>query len=726
MPRTGDGTAARVWSRRVPLALAAACALVIAGAAQSGRPPTSDWPAYGGGAEQGRYSELSQINTKNVSRLRVAWQFDPHEGVLGGRFQVNPVVVAGVIYTTTPGGSVIALDGETGTLRWSWNSGARAQGRGVTYWSSGQERRVLAGIGRYVYALDAVTGQLVTAFGSGGRIDLHQNLGRDPERQSVLLSTPGVIYRDTYIVGGRTAENLPASPGDIRAYDVRSGTLKWSFHTIPHPGEAGHDTWPADAWTYSGGANSWAGMAVDVERGLVFAPTGSAASDFYGANRTGNNLFANSLLALDAETGERRWHFQIVRHDTWDRDLPSPPTLITVRRNGRRIAAVAQATKHGYLFLFDRTTGAPLFPIEYRAVPASIVEGEVSAATQPFPTKPAPFARQLLTEALLTQRTPAVREWARAQFRMMRSAGQFVPLSVGQETVVFPGFDGGAEWGGSAFDPASGLLFLNSNDVAWSSSLRPNEPAASLGQQRFTAQCAACHGQRLEGGVGPALADVRTRRTVAQVTDVVRQGTGRMPGFAGLTPAAVDAVVQFVMGAAAATAAPAAAPPADPRFVFTGFHKFLDPDGYPAVAPPWGTLNAIRVDTGEYAWRVPLGEYPELVAQGMGNTGSENYGGPIVTAGGLVFIAATNFDRKVRAFDKGNGRLLWEATMVNSGNATPATYSVRGKQYVVVPAFGGYPRPGTPPVPGARGGGPSPDVGTAAASGGAFVAFALP
>ena len=301
-------------------------------------------------------------------------------------------------------------------MKWSWNSGTRAQGRGVTYWSSGNEKRLLASFGRYIYAVDPGTGRPFTDFGRDGRIDLHQDLGRDPEQQSVGLSTPGVIYRNTYIVGGRTSEGLPASPGDIRAYDVRSGQLKWSFHTIPHPGEFGHESWPKDAWTYSGSANNWAGMAVDVQRGIVFVPTGSAAADFYGANRRGDNLFANSLLALDAETGKRIWHFQVVKHDIWDRDLPSPPTLVTVRRNGRVIDAVAQTTKHGVLYVFERTSGTPLFPIEYRRVPPSAVDGEVASETQPFPTKPAPFSRQLLTADMLTTRTPRAHQWATEQF----------------------------------------------------------------------------------------------------------------------------------------------------------------------------------------------------------------------------------------------------------------------------------------------------------------------
>lgn len=698
----------RVLTLGVCLAAVVTAVVVQANQTPAGSGPNVDWAVYGGTPEQTRYSPLAQITTKNVNQLRVAWQFDPADGP-PGRFQVNPIIIDGTLYTITPGGRVVALDGATGTIKWSWNSGTRAAGRGVTYWSSGSERRLLASFGRYIYALNPLSGERLVPFGRDGRIDLHQDLGRDPELQSVGLATPGVIYRDTYIVGGRTSEGLPASPGDIRAYDVRTGHLKWSFHTIPRPGEFGYETWPTDAWAFSGSANSWAGMAVDTRRGIVFAPTGSAAPDFYGASRLGDNLFANSLLALDAETGRRIWHFQAVRHDIWDRDFPSPPTLVTVRHDGRTVDAVAQATKHGYVFLFDRVSGTPLFPIENRDVPPSTVPGEVAAPRQPFPTRPAPFARQRLTEDMLTTRTPEAHAWALQQFRQFRSGGQFVPLAVGQETVVFPGFDGGAEWGGSAYDASTGLLYINANDIPWSSSLRPAAPAVSLGRQTYATHCAACHGDTLQGQPGfPPLTNLSSRMNASDFGTVVRSGRGRMVGFPALPGPAVNALAAFVLSGGVDDSPTNPSTPTDLPYIFTGYHRFYDPDGYPAVVPPWGTLNAINLHTGEYAWKIPFGEYPELAAQGLTNTGSENYGGPIVTGGGLLFIGATNFDRKFHAYDKATGRLLWDTTLPNSGNATPATYQVNGKQYVVIAAFGGYGRPSSP------------------ARGGAFVAFALP
>jgi len=673
-----------------------------------------DWPVYGGSPEDTRYSPLRQINRTNVGRLKMAWSYDVTPaagsgGRGGGGLQTHPIVVHGIVYGNTPDGKIFGVDGASGKPVWSWDSKIGGQRvRGMTYWADGENQRVFAGLGRYVYALNARTGAVIPGFGKEGRIDLQQDLGRDPETQSVSLTSPGVIYKDLLIVGGREAESLPASYGDIRAYDTRNGSLRWTFHTIPRPGEFGYDTWPKDAWTYTGAANNWAGMAVDLKRGIVYVPTGSAASDFYGANRVGDDLFANCLIAMDAATGKRIWHFQAVKHDVWDRDFPSPPLLVTVTHNGKRVDAVAQTSKHGYVFLFDRASGAPLFPIEYRKFPASTVEGEVTSETQPIPTRPAPFARQLLTADLLTERTPEAHQWALDQFKNFRSEGQFVPLSVGQETVVFPGFDGGAEWGGSAFDPASGLLFVNANDLAWTSSLALNTPAAT-GQDLYKQQCASCHGADLSGngGVAPALTSVQGRLTAAQITEIVQKGAGRMPGFANLRGRALNSLVQYVLsGHAQPDAAPAAPSPFDMKYRFTGYKKFLDPDGYPAVAPPWGTLNAINLNTGEYAWKIPLGEYPELAAKGMKDTGTENYGGPIVTAGGLVFIAATNFDRKLRAFDKDTGKLLWETTMPSSGNSTPATYEVNGKQYLVVTAAGGKARSG----------------GTAAV----YVAYALP
>ena len=666
--------------------------------------PYREWRVYGGGPDSIRYSALDQINRRNVARLQVAWTFDTGDAFQESEMECNPIVVNGLLYATTPKLRLIALDAATGKLRWSFDprqdlraNFGKARNRGVAYWGDGADLRIFFVASHWLYALDARNGALIPAFGEAGRVDLRQGLGRPPEEMSISATTPGIVYKDLLIMGSIVSETLPASPGDIRAYDTRTGKIRWTFHTIPHPGEPGYATWTKDAWQYIGGANNWAGMSLDEKRGLVFVPTGSAAFDFYCANRKGDDLFANSLLALKAETGERVWHFQAVHHDLWDRDFPAPPNLVTVRHDGRAVDAVAQITKSGHVFLFDRVTGEPLFPIEERPVPGTEVEGEATAPNQPLPLKPPPFARQIFTADMITNRTPEAHAAVLARLRQVRSAGQFVPPSL-EGTVIFPGFDGGGEWGGAAFDPASGLLYVNANEMPWILRLVESPQNGTItGRGLYNARCAGGHRQDMRGSPPefPALIEISKRRTAAQVAAIVHDGSGRMPAFAQLPPDAVSALAGIVRSPW----------PIEQRYRHDGYNKFLDPDGYPAVEPPWGTLNAIDLNKGEIAWKIPFGEYPELAAKGLRPTGSENYGGPVVTAGGLLFIAATNHDRKFHAFDKATGELLWEAALPAAGNATPATYEIDGRQFVVVAAGGG--KSGAP-------------------SGGSYVAFALP
>jgi glucose dehydrogenase len=775
-----------------------------------------DWPVYGGQAAADHYSSLSQINRKNVRELQLAWKFDAAEE---GGLETSPIIVGRVLYAYTSTQKVVALDAASGKLIWKFDSGIKGKNpiRGLSYWTDGKQGRILAPVTNFLYALEAHTGKPVPEFGEGGRIDLRKDLRGDYRLQSVVLTSPGMVYKDLIIVGGRNPETHPSPPGDIRAFDVRTGELRWRFHTIPHPGEFGYETWPKDAWRSAGAANNWAGMALDAERGIVYVPTGSPVFDFYGADRVGDDLFADSLLALDAETGKRIWHFQGVHHDIWDRDFPSPPALVSVKRNGKRVDAVAQTTKQGFLFLFDRTTGKPLFPIAERSFPASQIPGEVTAPTQPVPLVPGPFARQVLTEDLLTQRTPEAHAWAEKEFSTYLSAGQFVPTALDKETVVFPCFLGGAEWGGPAVDPRRGMLFVNSNEAACVVALTENKPSRSTGERTYHNQCSVCHGDKRAGSppTYPSLVDVGKRLSQAQIETTILQGKGRMPGFPNLQGDYLHKLIQFLEtvgepeakaddGKAGAVASPEAAGaqeatsealgasvyasqcvtchghhregkpsvfPAltgvgqrltapqiqqriqqgkglmpgfaalsskeldglgvyltapnpidlDPdrdaiysstaegapmKYRITGSNDFLDPDGYPAIAPPWGTLNAIDLNTGKYVWKIPLGEYPELAAKGIRNTGSENYGGPIVTAGDVLFIGATVYDKKFRAFDQLTGQLLWETVLPHAAVATPATYMVDGKQYVVV----------------AAGGGKDPK----ASSGSVYVAFALP
>lgn len=780
----GGGTLLQMGVNRQP---------IIEAAGQQTSASKGDWPEYGASAADDRYSPLKQINRKNVHKLQVAWTYDTAQP---GGLQTNPLIIDGVLFGYTPTQQVFALNAATGAKLWQFDDGTPGlqPTRGLSYWTDGHQHILFAGMLSFLYALDPATGKPIPGFGEGGRIDLRKNLGAADIKESfAALTTPGVIYKDMIIVGFRLPETKPALRGDIRAYDVHTGKLRWSFHTVPHPGEPGYDTWPPNAWTYTGSANNWCGMAVDARRGIVYVPTGSAVDDFYGGDRIGNDLYADTLLALDANTGKPIWHFQGVHHDIWDRDFPSPPSLVTVRSGGRRVDAVAQPTKQGFLYLFDRTTGKPLFPIEERPFPASTVPGEKTSPTQPVPLLPAPFARQRLTEDMLTTRTPAAHAYAMEQFKTFRSDGQFVPFSLDKQTVVFPGFDGGAEWGGSAVDIRTGVIYVNASDIAWTGGLTANKPSGDLGEDVYDSQCSICHGGDRRGSppAFPSLVDVDHRLTNAQITTIVHNGKGRMPSLPNVQDARLTALLQYLksgrqragMHSVSAAASPnrkeiagaevyaancaichgddllgapsnypglvgvrlrltdaqilanihdgkgrmpafhklsdadaaallrflgapsaplveaavisgnsskkevqsALAPPggASP-YRFTGYRKFYDQDGYPAVQPPWGTLNAIDLNTGKYLWKIPLGNYPELAAKGMTNTGTENYGGPVVTAGGLVFIGATNFDHTFRAFDSRTGELLWSGDLPYSGNATPATYMVNGREYVVI------------------------------------------
>ncbi|MBC7922879.1 MAG: PQQ-binding-like beta-propeller repeat protein [Ferruginibacter sp.] len=691
-------------------------ALLATAACQTGENPHRSWRVYRGGPESNCYSAIDQINRGNVAQLRVAWTHRTQDE--GVAIQCNPIVVDKTMYVTSPALKVMALEAATGKRKWTFDPfpGGKAKGvnRGVAYWEDGKDRRIFFTAGYQLYALDAGTGQLIPSFGNHGTVDLRQGLDRNPEALDVEVTSPGIVFGNRLIVGSRVSESEGAAPGHVRAYNVHSGKMAWIFHTIPQPGEYGYDTWEKDAWKTIGGANAWSGFSLDEKRGWVFFGTGSCSPDFYGGDRRGTNLFGNSVVALEAASGRRVWHYQIVHHDLWDYDLPTPPNLVTVNRQGRQVDAVAQVTKTGHVFVLDRQTGQPLFPVEERKVPASDVAGEQAWPTQPFPLKPSAFVRQRYAETEMADISPTARAYARQRLQAARNEGMFTPPSR-QGSVVFPGMRGGGEWNGASFDPASGVLYVNANEIPNVMGLKKVEAggadAVAVGKNVYQLQCATCHGTDRRGQPPfPSLVNVHQRLAKSEVRDRVRNGKGQMPAFPQLSDEQVGAVAAYLFDVpkenpASTTRPEPGAGPVALKYANTGYGQFLDQEGYPAVKPPWGTLNAINLNTGELVWKVPLGEYPALTQRGIPPTGTQNFGGTLVTAGGVIFVGASK-DEKFRAFDRETGKVLWETTLPAGGYATPSTYEVDGKQYVVIAAGGGGKN--------------------ATKTGDAYVAFALP
>lgn len=692
----------------------------------------SSWEVYGGNKENNHYSSLNQIDTSNVEELQVAWTFHTMDADSMTQIQVNPIIIDSFLYGVSPKLKLFALDAFTGKQKWIFNplkdaSGKSMEGsfgmnvcRGVTYYTDKKSGRIFYSADGKLYCIDALSGMPVLSFGDSGKIDLHNDLGREVSKLYVAATSPGIIYKDMIIIGTRVSEEAAAAPGHIRAYDVHSGKLRWIFHTIPQPGEFGYDSWEnKDAWKHIGGANAWAGFSLDEKNGILFAPTGSASYDFYGGKRKGNNLFANCILALDAQTGKRIWHFQTVHHDVWDRDLPSAPVLISIKKDGKNIDVIAQITKSGFIFLLDRKTGNPVYPIEERSVPSeSELVGEKLSPVQPVPTFPKPFARQAPISESDLNNLVSDSSFADIKNRLSvyKTGSIFTPPSK-QGTIIFPGFDGGGEWGGAAFDPETSVVYVNNSEMPWILTMvdtkqksAPKETNFQAGLRLFRANCMACHGTERQGsGNNPSLIGVQKKYDLQQFASLLASGRRMMPAFKQLSQPEIQALASFILEDKKLKPQLFAGKEnkedswTQLPYNSTGYNKFLTKEGYPAIKPPWGSLTAINLNTGEFIWRDTLGDYPDLKAKGI-HSGTEQYGGSVVTAGGLLFIAATS-DAKIRAFNKRTGKLLWESGLPASGFATPSVYEVNGKQFVVIACGGG--KLGKP-------------------SGDAYVAFALP
>jgi quinoprotein glucose dehydrogenase len=666
-----------------------------------------DWAIYKADAGSSSYSALKVVDTGNVADLKMAWTFSPDDAPDGARFgesECNPIVIDGVMYATSARHRVYAIDATNGKKLWSFDpfDGGRGGGvnRGVTWWQDGKDKRILFTGGDNLFALDAETGKPIPAFGQGGKVSMNVGIRDDPKVISVKPTSPGIVFKDLLIIGNEVSELYGAQPGYIRAYNIRSGKLEWTFHTIPKPGETGYETWPKDAWKYAGGANDWSGMSIDEKRGMVFLATGSPSYDYYGADRKGQNLFGNCVVALDAGTGKLIWYFQTIHHDLWDYDLPAPPNLVTVVKDGRKIDAVAQTSKVGFLYVLNRETGQSLFPVEERKVPPSDVPGEEAWPTQPFPAKPAPYSRQYMTEDDLAGGTPAAHDSLVQRFKALRYDGLFTPPST-RGSLNLPGSVGGIEWGGAAYDPATGILYLKANEAPEIDHLQKIGPTTENasgffeGRTVYMTWCTSCHREDRNGqeGIYPSLLGLDKRLKKEEVLNKIKQGGGKMPPFEAVIKGKEDAIIAFLFNIRNNEAAKKAQDLAEirenmkafskkdtaPNYLnLTAYAQFEDASGHPAIKPPWGTLNAINLNTGEYMWKIPVG--------------TESSPGPIVTAGGLVFLGGTR-DKKLFAFNKATGKLKWETTLPGNGSSTPCTYMVDGRQYIALSVAGGKDHP---------------------------------
>ena len=658
--------------------------------------PHATWRAYGGAEDGSQYSSLKQVNRSNVAQLKPVWTVSTEDAAL---YSFNPLVVGDTMYVLAAKDHIVALDAATGKQKWSYDMRAKTPlitNRGLTYWQSkdGRDARLIFAADNTLQEIDARTGKQITTFGKNGRVDLREGMGRNPEALTLVQSyNPGRIFENLVIFGSATNEEYRSGPGDIRAFDVTTGRLVWTFHTVPHPGETGYETWPKDAWKTVGGANAWSSMAIDNKRGILYVPTASPKYNFYGANRTGNNLFGDSLLALDARTGKLRWYYQMVHHDIWDYDNPSTPLLMTVRHNGKPVDIVAEASKTGFLWVFDRVTGKPLWPVEERAVPKSPMPGEETSPTQPFPSLPAPFARQSFTSKDLSPYlTPEEHDRLKQQIDAARNNGLFTPPST-QNTVEMPGNNGGANFGGAAGDPARGWVYVVSKDLpamlklTLPTTVATNNTDESRGGALFATNCSTCHGADRAGRPPaiPSLIDIDKRVSSEMLQSVVHYGRGLMPAQAFLTISEIANIRAYLLKPQLASTTEAAAKPTgDPSTLEykSGFGFMFAESGLPVIGPPWTSLTAYDLNTGNIRWQIPLGEVPELAEKGITNTGSHfPKVDPVVTAGGLIFTGSR--DCKIRALDSATGKTLWEYEAPAALEGMPAIYESNGREYIV-------------------------------------------
>ena len=667
------------------------------------------WTAYKADANSSSYSSLDQINVSNVSQLENAWTFQMHDLAQGAdavSSQSNPIIVDGVLYANSGKQTVYAIDAVTGKEIWSFKSLEEgmpsAASRGVTYWESGDDKRILYSAGIFLMAIDAKTGKIISSFGTNGKVNLNEGVRDDPQKISVSLSTPGRIFNDLIIIGLRTPDFYGAPPGYIRAYNCKTGKLEWTFHTIPHPGEPGYETWPPDAYKYAGGVNCWAGLSIDTNRGMVFLALGSPSYDYYGADRKGENLYGNCVLALDAATGNYKWHFQTVHHDLWDYDLASPPNLVTIKKDGKDLDAVAQVTKHGFVFVLDRDTGKPLYPVEERKVPASTMPGEEAWPTQPFPVIPKAFVKQSMTEDDLNHYSDSSHQAILEKFRSVRYEGLFTPPDL-KGTLSLPATRGGANWGGAAYDPNTSYLYIRGNnlpeiitivDIDKHFAARDNS-IFETGRATYMKHCSSCHGPEKKGipPTFPSLVSLKDRMGEKEALEKTRMGGGQMPAFKGSISAAEEqAIIAFLYdkkGEQTSQVAKGKTNEVKPvRYGnITGYRTWSDPSGNPAMKGPWNTLSALNLSTGEYVWQIPVGNDEKLQEKGGPITGLLARSGPMVTAGGLVFISGAE-DKKLWAFEKSTGKLVWETVLPAANNANVCSYYVEGKQFIALSVGG--------------------------------------